>query len=218
MIRSIQILLFIGLFFYGNFIKGQSTVSLEVMTIGVHAFEKPNFPLYENALDAEGNLCAEPGFIFNYETFVSENRASFEFTTSIFADAGGQFAGFTEIAFKRLFFHKWRSSMYLSVGPALTYRNTWKRLSYGSIVYTPETNYYNDGNWEIRPTVIGKFEYAFFLGRNSDITIGILYGHSYKTFTASLGYRYWLSTKVKRTRKCNCDKDKYKKKFKDYFW
>jgi hypothetical protein len=187
------------------------------MTIGVHAFEKPNLALYENSLDADGNLCAEPGLLFSYETFVSDNRASFEFSTAIFADAAGQMAGFTEIAFKRLIFHKWRSSMYLSVGPALTYRNSWSRLTYGSISYTPETKYWVDGNWELLPTIIAKYEYDIFLGRNSDIKLGIYYGHSYKTFTATLGYRYWLSTKVKRTRKCNCDKDKYRKKPKDWF-
>lgn len=198
------------------FCYGQSTFSIEIMTIGVHAFEKPNFQLFENALDAQGNLCAEPGLNLSYETFVSENRASFQFSQAIFADAAGQMAGFTEISFRRLIFHKWRSSIYLGVGPALTYRNTWANLSYGSIVYEPETKYYNDGNWEVMPYVIGKLEYDVFIGNKSDLMLGIFYGHSYKTFAATLGYRYWISTKVKHSKNCHCT-DKYKKKFWDWF-
>jgi hypothetical protein len=187
------------------------------MTVGVHAFEKPNFQLYENPIDAEGNVCTEPGLSLSYESFVSENRASFQLTQAIFADAAGQMAGFTEVSFRRLIFHKWRSNIYLGVGPALTYRNTWANLSYGSIVYEPEGNYYKDGNWEIMPYVIGKLEYDVFIGNKSDLMLGVIYGHSYKTFTATLGYRYWISTKVKHSKGCDC-KNKYRKKFKDYFW
>lgn len=196
---------------------GQSTFSIEIMTIGAHLFEKPNYKLYENSLDAEGNLCAEPGLNLSYETFVSENRASFQISQAFFADAAGQLAGFTEISFRRLIFHKWRSNIYLGVGPALTYRNTWANLSYGSIIYQPEAKYYHDGNWEVMPYVIGKLEYDVFIGNKSDIMLGVYYGHSYKTFTASLGYRYWISTKVKHSKGCDC-KNKYKKKLKDYFW
>ena len=201
---------------FGNLAIGQNTFSVEALTIGVHLFKKPNLALYENSLDAEGNLCAEPGLNFSYESFISDNRVAVELSTAIFADAAGQMAGFTKIALKRLFFHKWRSSMYISVGPALTYRNSWSRLNYGTVTYTPEAKYYVDGNWEILPTIIGKFEYDLFLGRRSDVKLGIYYGNSYKTFTASLGYRYWITTKVKRTRKCDC-KDKYKRKFWDLF-
>lgn len=196
---------------------GQSTFSVEVLALGFHVFEKPNYKLFENALDAEGNICAEPGLSLSYETFVSENRASFQFTQAFFADAGGQLAGYTEIAFRRLIFHKWRSNIYLSAGPALTYRNSWSKLSYGSNVYKPETKYYNDGNWEVLPYVIGKLEYDVFIGNKSDILLGVIYGHSYQTFTVSLGYRYWISTKVRHSKGCDC-KNKYRKKFKDYFW
>jgi len=198
------------------FSYSQSTVSLELMTFGVHPFEKPNLKLYENAIDANGNVCTEPGLNLSYEFFVSENRVSFQFTQSIFADAAGQMAGITEFSFRRLFFHKWRSSMYLEIGAALTYRNSWSKLSHGNIVYIPETKYYKNGNWEVLPSVIGKYEYDFYIGNKSDIIFGILYGHSYKTFTATLGYRYWLSTKVKHSKGCDC-KNKYKKKFKDLF-
>jgi hypothetical protein len=196
---------------------GQSTFSIEILTVGVHAFDKPNFKLFENALDEQGNVCAEPGLSLSYESFVSENRASFQLTQAIFADAAGQLAGYTEISFRRLIFHKWRSNIYLGVGPALTYRNSWAKLSYGSIIYEPETNYYHDGNWEIKPYVIGKLEYDVFIGNNSDLLLGIIYGHSYNSFTATLGYRYWISTKVRHSKGCDC-KNKYRKKFKDYFW
>lgn len=196
--------------------RSQSTFSLEVLTIGLHPFDKPNHALFENALDADGNFSAEPGLAFSYETFVRDNWASFQFSTSIFSDAGGQMAGFTDITFRIMFYHKWRSSFYLGLGPALLYRNSWKNLSHGNITYVPETSYWVDGNWEVLPNVVGKLEYDLFLGSKSDILIGIYYGHSYETFTASLGYRYWISTKVKHTKKCDC-KDKYRKRLKDWF-
>jgi len=201
---------------YSLYNYGQSTVSAEIMTIGVHAFEKPNLQLFENTLDAQGNFSTEPGLSLSYESFISENRASLQFTQAFFADAAGQLAGFTEISFRRLIFHKWRSSVYLGVGPALTYRNSWAKLSYGSIVYKPETKYYNDGKWEIKPYAIAKLEYDVYIGNNSDLMLGVMYGHSYKTFTATLGYRYWISTKVLHSKNCHC-KDKYKAKPKDWF-
>lgn len=214
--RRIKNILFLLIILFSGIANGQSTFSLEVMTLGLHAFEKPNLALFENALDQDGNFSAEPGLAISYETFVRDNWASFQLTTSIFSDAAGQMAGFTEISFRLMFFHKWRSSLYLSAGPALTYRDSWSRLSYGNIVYNPETKYYNEGKWEILPSLVGKLEYDIFLGRKSDVLIGIYYGHSYHAFTATLGYRYWFSTKVKHTRKCDC-KDKYRKKFSDWF-
>lgn len=194
----------------------QSTFSIDVLTVGVHAFGNPNLPLYENALDENGTFCAEPGLNVSYEFFIHENTTSFQISQCIFADAAGQMAGFTGLTFRRMFFHKWRSSFYLGVCPALTYRNSWDRLTYGSVTYTPETEYTKNGNWEIRPSVIGRLEYDIYIGNHSDLNFGIFYGHSFKTFAASLGYRYWISTKVKNSRKCNC-KDKYKKRFLDWF-
>ena len=192
----------------------QSTFSLEIMTVGVHPFERPNLQVYENALDIDGLFCAEPGLIFSYEAFVHENLLSFQFSQSIFADAAGQMAGFSEISLRKVLFHKWRSTIYLSAGPALTYRKSWALLER----YVPEGGYTTYGTWQVKPWVIAKIEYDFFIGKKSDIMLGIIYGHEYNTFTATLGYRHWISTKVKRTRKCNCGSDKYKKKFKDWFW
>ena len=196
--------------------KTQSTFSLEALTLAVHPFEKQNIALFENSLDADGTFSMEPGLVVSYETFVRDNWASFQFTTSIFSDAAGQMAGFTDISFRIMFYHKWRSSLYLGAGPGLSYRNSWSRLPYGDIVYTPERKFWVDGNWEIYPTIIGKLEYDFFLGSRSDISLGIYYGHSFQTTSLSLGYRYWISSKVKHTKKCDC-KDKYRKKFKDWF-
>ena len=209
--KKILIIVIVGIIPLSNI--AQSTFSLEILTIGVHPFGNPNLPLYENALDAKGNLSAEPGLTFSYETFVRDNWLSFQFSTSIFSDAAGQMAGFTDITFRMLFFHKWRSSFYIGAGPGLNYRNSWTRLTYGDITYSPEANYYVDGNWEILPTVIGKLEYDVFLGRKSDLSFGVYYGHSFKTFTLGLGYRYWISTKVKHTKPCHCGTDKYKKRF-----
>lgn len=204
-------LLILGLFFYISSFS-QSTVALEIMTIGVHPYAKPNLLVYENALDKDGLFCAEPGLILSYETFVWQNTTSFQFSQSIYADAAGQMAGFTEIAFKKLFFHKWRSSFYLAVGPSMTYRKSWERLDY----YVSEGDYVNYGTWQVKPWVIAKLEYDLFIGNHSDISFGFIYGHEYNTFTASLGYRYWISSKVKHAKGCNCH-DKYKKRFKDWF-
>ncbi len=203
--------LVLGLLFYISSFS-QSTVSVEVMTIGFHSFEKPNLLIYENALGKKGLFCVEPGLILSYETFIWENSMSFQFSQSIYADAAGQMAGFTEISFRKLFFHKWRSSLYLAVGPTMTYRKSWERLEH----YVPEGDYTNYGSWQVKPWFIGKLEYDFYIGNHSDIQLGFIYGHEYNTFTASLGYRYWISSKVKHSKGCNCH-DKYKKKFKDWF-
>ncbi|NCO56213.1 MAG: hypothetical protein GW876_12545 [Bacteroidetes bacterium] len=190
----------------------QSTVSIEVMAIGLHPFAKPNLQVYENALDIDGLFCVEPGLILSYEAFVWENTVSFQFSQSIYADAAGQMAGFTEISFRRLFFHKWRSSLYIAIGPTMTYRKSWVFLD----GYVEEGGYTKYGTWQVKPWFIGKLEYDFYVGNHSDIQLGFIYGHKYNTFTASLGYRYWISSKVKHSKGCNCH-NKYKKKFKDWF-
>jgi hypothetical protein len=119
--------------------------------------------------------------------------------------------------FRRLIYHKWRSSFYLGVAPALIYRNSWKILESSKIKYHPEAKYTTDGIWEVLPFVIGKFEYDIFVGRNSDLNFGLMYGASYNTFAISLGYRYWISTKVRFPKKCNCGEQRFKKRFKDWF-
>lgn len=208
----------ISVFVFGLFITinsiAQSTFSLEVMTIGVHPFDRPNLQVYENALDIDGLFCAEPGLLLSYETFVHDNVASFQFSQAFFADAAGQLAAFTEISFRRVLFHKWRSTIYIGTGPTLTYRKSWALLER----YVPEGNYTTYGTWQVKPWFIAKIEYDLLIGKRSDIMLGIIYGHEYNTFTATLGYRHWISTKVKRTRKCNCGADKYRKKLKDWLW
>jgi len=210
-IKTFKIFIFLVILF-GNRCFSQSTVSLEVMTVGFHPFEKPNLLLYENALDIDGLFCAEPGLILSYESFVWENTTSLQFSQSIYADVAGQMAGFTEISLRKLFFHKWRSSLYLGAGPTMTYRKSWENLEF----YNPEGNYTNYGNWQVKPWFIAKLEYDLFIGNHSDINIGFIYGHEYNTFTASLGYRYWISSKVKHSKGCNCH-NKYKKKLKDWW-
>jgi hypothetical protein len=192
----------------------QSTFSLEAMTVGLHPFDRPNLQVYENAIDIDGLFCAEPGLILSYESFVHENLASFQLSQAFFADAAGQLAGFTEISFRRVLFHKWGSTIYIGTGPTLTYRKSWELLDR----YVPEGGYTTYGTWQLKPWFIFKVEYDLYIGKKSDIMLGVIYGHEYNTITATLGYRHWISTKVKRTRKCNCGADKYKKKFKDWFW
>jgi hypothetical protein len=76
-------ILVIFILIVGSFqiVKSQSTVSIDFLTLGVHPFEKPNLKLFENALDANGNVCTKPGIAISYEAFISENRVSFQFTT-----------------------------------------------------------------------------------------------------------------------------------------
>lgn len=217
MLKPIKIIL---LFVTGVFISAtslaQSTFSLEVMTVGVHPFDRPNLQVYENALDKDGYFCAEPGLILSYETFVHENVASFQFSQAVFADAAGQLAGFTEVSFRRVLFHKWGSTIYIGTGPTLTYKKSWE-LAFPN-KYIPEGGYTNYGTWQVKPWFIAKMEFDFYIGKKSDIMLGVIYGHEYNTFTATLGYRHWISSKVKHTKKCNCGSDKYKKKFREWFW
>jgi hypothetical protein len=201
--------IFFCLFFLWNvrFLNAQSTFSIEALTVGIHPFGNPNVGVYENNLDSMGIFNTEPGLMLSYEFFIKDNWLSLQLSQSVFADAAGLTAGFTEFSMRFLFFHKYRNQLYIELGPALTYRRSWDVLGPR---YTPETTYKKDGKMEYRPSAIAKLEYDVFIGNNNDINISILYGHSYKTFSFLIGYRHWISTNVRFTKDCNCNHFKQK--------
>ena len=180
---------------------GQSAISIEAHTIGMHFFGNPNLRYYENNFDSLGYFCAEPGAMFSYEFYVSANWLSIQLSQSFFSDAAGLLAGFTKISLRYMFFHKFRNQLYIDVAPAITYRKSWTTLG---PYYIREANYKRNGNIEFRPSIITKIEYDIFIRNRSDVNISIMYGNSYKTLSFMLGYRYWINYKVKTTQSCDC--------------
>lgn len=210
--KQTLLIIFLFLFFFKS--HSQSTISLEVHTIGMHFFGNPNLRYYENNLDSLGYFCTEPGLMLSYEFYVKDNWLSIQLSTSIFADAAGLTAGFSKISLRYMFFHKYRNQLYIDVAPTLSYRRSWSELG-SHVVY--ETQYYRNGKIEYRPTVAAKIEYDIFIGNKNDINMSFMYGHYYKTFTFMLGYRHWLNTNVRFSNDCNCNHFKKKNIFQKIF-
>ncbi|MCX7861615.1 MAG: hypothetical protein N2449_01310 [Bacteroidales bacterium] len=197
-----------------SFVFGQSTFSLEAHTIGMHFFGNPNLRYYENNLDSLGFFCVEPGLMVSYEFYIKDNWLSMQLSQSIFADAAGLTAGFTKWSLRYMFFHKFRNQLYIDVAPAITYRRAWDVLG---VHYVPETRYQRNGKIEFRPAIIAKIEYDIFIGNNNDINMSVMYGNAYKTISFLIGYRHWISTKVRFTKDCNCNHFKKKNIFRRIF-
>jgi hypothetical protein len=181
------------------------------MGLGIHPFEKKYLAQFENKVDENGNVSLEPGFILSYQWFTSETKTGFVLSQSLFTDPAGLGSGYTGLSFQKKFYHRWKNSWYISVGPVVKYRESWEdRLN---IV---ESGWYKDGSWEFKIGLLAKVEYNFFFGKRSDLVVSFMYGHQRETFTFALGYKLWLSTKIKHPKDCDCG-NKYQKKFKDWF-
>lgn len=193
---------FFAFFFYLSSITGQQTVSLEIMTLGIHPFSNPNLKFYENKIDSLGYINYEPGLKIGYEFYIKGNFLSIKISQAIFSDAGAKKAGFTSITLRYMLFHKFRNLIYLEGGPSLFYRETWK--SFGP-QYMPETNYKENGDIEYKPFFITKFDYSVFIGKRLDFTLSLMYGHYYKTFSILGGIRFWINPYVKiPIEECDC--------------
>jgi|YNPMSStandDraft_1061717.scaffolds.fasta_scaffold00925_6 hypothetical protein len=200
--KQYLIIIFFIIFSKNFHLPAQSTFSIEAHTIGMHFFGNPNLRYYENNLDSLGFFCVEPGLMVSYEFFIKDNWLSMQLSQSIFADAAGLTAGFTKWSLRFMFFHKFRNQLYIDVAPAITYRRAWYVLGEH---YIPETKYQRNGKIEFRPSVIAKLEYDVFIGNNNDLNMSILYGNAYKSISFMVGYRHWISTKVRLTKDCNCN-------------
>jgi hypothetical protein len=188
-------IIFLGV---SNILSSQTTLNFKLSPIGIHPFSEKNTHLFENSIDANGLLVAEPCLMFGIETFIREDYFSFRTIAGVLGDAASKPAFFLNFGLKQRLFQVWRHSLYIGGGPSLYGRNLWSTMD----DYVVETGWSSNGNWEYKVGIFAELEYAIYISDRHDILASLIYGMQPRTFSLSLGYRFWLSTEIKHPKPC----------------
>jgi len=178
--KSISI--FILLILFCTKIFSQSAMNIEFFALGYHPFKNPNYEIYENSLSSDGTWVVEPGLILSYQKFIRLTHTSLQINQGIFSDAAAQFAGYTGLALKRKFFHKYKHSFSFAIGAAYLYRSNWHNISR----YVPEYDFTESRNnkFESKFSYTYELKYYFYVGKidglsRSDLSLAVLYGQQF---------------------------------------
>ena len=197
-----------------NILNSQTTLALKFSPIGIHPFNEKNSHIYENKIDANGIFVTEPGLIFGVETFLREDYFSFRAMAGILSDAASKPAFFLHVGLKQRLFQVWRHSLAIGAGGNLYGREGWSTI----LGYEKENGWGVNGTWEYKVGIMAELEYIFFLGERHDILVSLLYGHQPRTFSFTIGYRFWLSTEIKHPKDCGSCPFQQKGKKKKIKW
>ncbi|MBU0763996.1 MAG: hypothetical protein KJ607_04080 [Bacteroidetes bacterium] len=197
--RYISLLIILIVIASINDVTGQSNVSLKLHGIGFLAKKSEYGPIFENNIDPAGRWIFQPGLVLSYEVYLLEYDHAVQFQQGITLDIAAQACGFTWIEYRLRVWKFWRHTVTFGTGPVLYYRSSWDRF--------PEYRDHGDlditGNLEYRFMPIGaELEYSYYISNKSDISFSIQYSQP-KTVSASIGYKYWIQTKIKHKRKCS---------------
>ncbi|NLA23527.1 MAG: hypothetical protein GX879_01030 [Bacteroidales bacterium] len=181
--------------------------------VGIHGFSEPNRHLFENKIDAEAWFVTEPALMFSIETLIYDEILSLSFMPGFYNDAVSKPALFFAVSLKMRLFQSWRNSMYVSAGGSILGRERWETI-HG---YVYERGFKANGSWEYNVGPFAELEYVLMLNERNDLSFSTIFGHQQRTFTFSVGYRFWLSTIIKHPKKCgNCPFIKIDNKHKKY--
>jgi len=203
------LIFFIISYAYSN---AQSTIAFDFFPVGLH-FDRTNFLIFENKIDYNGNAVIEPGGCLTYEFFIKETINSIQIQQGLFFDAAAQVSGWSQISFRKKIFHKYKHKLSLAAGPALTYRRDWYKID----GYQPEPSYMENGNWEFRWAIPIQLQYSLYTSSKTEFLASLLYHYERHTIFPTIGFKYWISTKVRFQKDCNCNDAFRKRKFRDFF-
>lgn len=196
--RFLKILFIATILLLSYNLKSQSTIQLQFTPIGIHPFTETNLHLFENKIDANGLFIIEPCLILGYDNFILEDILSWRCKLGFLNDAAAHPAFLLHLGLKQRIIQIWRNSFAVGLGLNLHGRESWSNIT----GYIPESNWKKNGDWEYKFGLLCEIEYSFFINDKNDITISGIYGHQHKTFTFTIGYKYWLSSTIKHPRKC----------------
>ncbi|MDL2261936.1 hypothetical protein LJC11_00340 [Bacteroidales bacterium OttesenSCG-928-I21] len=195
-----KVLVFIVLFMLliNNTMQSQTMLVAKFSPIGIHPFKEKNSHLFENKLDENGVFVTEPCFIIGAETLLYDDVFSLRYLVGGLSDAASCPAAFLHLGLKYKFVQFWRNSFSIGAGVSFYGRKLWSSIDN----YVDESFWAENGKWEYSLGPMAEIEYALLLGERHDITASLLYGHQNRTFTITLGYRFWLSTMIKHPKSC----------------
>lgn len=184
--------------FVTTFASAQSTLQIKFAPIGIHPFNEKNSLLFENRIDANGIFITEPCFIFSFENFLRSDTFSWRAMFGFINDAASKPGILLHVGVKQRLFQVWRNSLSIGIGGNLYGRDSWTTIP----LYVEDNSWSANGDWEYKVGFMAELEYALFINDRNDITLSALYGHQPNTFTFTIGYKHWLSSKIKHPKKC----------------
>ncbi|HRW21107.1 MAG TPA: hypothetical protein PLO05_10315 [Bacteroidales bacterium] len=191
-------------------LPAQTTIHPKIAFVGYHPFTETNRHLFENNIDYNKTFVIEPMVMVSIETMLRDDSFSWRIMPGFYTDAASKPAFFIHAGLKLRLFQSWRHSLHLAAGGALLGRQRWNTIP----GYISESTHNPNGRFEYRFEPFGELEYTIFVAKKGDITLSALYGYQHKSFTFTIGYRYWLSTTLKHPSTCgNCPFQKSAKKY-----
>lgn len=178
--------------------SAQTTIHPKISFISAHPFSEPNRHLFDNNIDANKTFVVEPLLMVSIETMIRDDSFSWRIMPGIYSDAASKPAFFFHAGLKLRLFQTFRHSFHFAAGGSLLGRRRWDSYS----DYVPESGFSANGTWEYRLEPMGELEYTLMINQQNDFTASIMYGHQHKSFTFTLGYRYWLSSSIKHPSNC----------------
>lgn len=180
-------------------ISAQTNIAFKLHTVSGSYKQSEYKTLFENNIDDNGRFVFAPGLLFSYEYCILEFDHALKFTQGLYFDLAAQPNMFTQVLYRNRLTKVWRHTFTFGVGPALYYRSSWSRFS----DYKDHGDLYLYKNWEYRLIPLScELEYDFYINNKSDVSFALHY-HQPKTISVTLGYKYWISTKIKHKKKCS---------------
>lgn len=176
----------------------QTTLQLKFSPVGIHFFNEPNRPIFENKIDSNALFILEPCAVFGVETFIVGDEFSFRAMIGGLGDAVSKPGIFIQLGLKERLFQVYRHSLSIGAGVMGYGHENWETIT----GYTNQKGWVQNGTWEYSIGFMVDLEYAIFINDRNDILINLTYGLQPKTFNFTIGYRFWLSTTIKNPKKC----------------
>ena len=173
----------------------------------IKSLRQPDKNIYENRIDDNANFIRSPGILLSYQKYIYLTRLSFQLSQGIFTDAIANLGGFTSLFLKYKFYHKYKISFSLGIGPSFSYREDW----HNSYRYVENDNYTINGKYQTKWYLGSEFSFYYYLSKRSDVSISLLYGHEYGAFALNFGYKFWINPSVKFKSGCRDCKNKFNK-------
>lgn len=197
--KTKYLIFFLAIILSGGVSFSQTTIQGKFSLIGIHPFDDPNKPLYDNTLDANRNFTVEPMLMVPIETFIRGDFFSWRIAPGLLVDAVGNPAFTIHLGLKHRVLQLFRNSISIAAGGNLYGREVWSRFHDAHVDGTWTQN----GMWEFKLGFMVEMEYAFYLNEKNDLTLSAIYGHQEETFTFTVGYRYWFSNIIKNPPRCS---------------
>ncbi len=197
-INIVIVFIIVALVFVSNNSKAQSTFQIKFIPLSIHPFNEPNSILFENKIDENGIFVIEPSLLLYYENYIIGDAFSWRGMFGLLVDAVSKPGYTAHIGIKQRLFQVWQNSLSIGLGGNIYGRERWGTIR----DYIPDNTWTVNGDWEHKFGIMAELEYSSRFGDRSEFTLSLSYGHQPNVFALAFGYKFWISSEIRKPRKC----------------